>query len=220
MGRFIGPRVVTDGLLLYLDAANPKSYPGSGSTWYDLTNNKNNGSINEPTFNSLNYGGFVFNGIDDVIDIPAINLVGDLTISQVIKVSDLNQGPMPIGGGNAAGGTTYWGYIWFRDFGGISFTVNGESGSVFNVSPTKWINKLIYYTVVRNSNMAYIYINGILEDSMGMVTDDFTIRTVGNSYDSFYTCDGTIYSTKIYNRALSADEITQNYNAIRSRFSL
>ena len=125
---------------------------------------------------------------------------------------------MPIGGGDYAGGSTYWGYVWFRKDNGVSLAVNVEVGVGFSVLTSSWVNKTIYYTVTRSGTNAKFYINGVLLDTQSIVTDDFTIRAIGKSYDPYYTSDGTIYSTKIYNRSLSQQEITQNYNAIKSRY--
>ncbi len=63
-------QVVKDGLVVCLDAGNPKSYPGTGNTWYDLTINGNNGTLtNGPTFSSINGGGIVFDGINDYVSV-------------------------------------------------------------------------------------------------------------------------------------------------------
>ena len=62
-----GPRIVTDGLVLCLDAGNSKSYPGSGTAWNDLSRNGNNGTLNGPTFNSADRGSIVFDGTNDYV---------------------------------------------------------------------------------------------------------------------------------------------------------
>ena len=70
-----GPRfgIVQDGLVLNLDAGNTASYPGSGTTWFDLTSNNNDGTlINNPTFDSTNGGSIVFDGIDDYVSFSTI----------------------------------------------------------------------------------------------------------------------------------------------------
>ena len=70
MGVFAGPEVVEDGLVLALDAGNTKSYPGSGTTWTDLSGNGNNGTLtNGPTYSSSNGGSIVFDGVNDFVDI-------------------------------------------------------------------------------------------------------------------------------------------------------
>jgi hypothetical protein len=63
------PKIITDGLVLYLDAANTRSYPGTGTTWSDLSRGGNNGVLtNGPTFNSANGGSIVFDGVDDYVN--------------------------------------------------------------------------------------------------------------------------------------------------------
>ncbi len=66
---FTGPNIITNGLILELDAANRKSYPGSGTTWTDLSGNGNTGTLtNGPTFSSANGGSIVFDGVDDYVN--------------------------------------------------------------------------------------------------------------------------------------------------------
>ena len=86
--EYNNPKIVTDGLVLALDAANPKSYPGSGTTWSDLAGNNDATLTNGPTFDSGNSGSFVFDGIDDYADSgnPSIS-DGKLTVNAWIKIS-------------------------------------------------------------------------------------------------------------------------------------
>ena len=71
MGISYNPKIVTNGLILNLDAGNKKSYSGSGSVWYDLSGNNNNTVLtNGPTFSNTNSGNIVFDGIDDYVNIP------------------------------------------------------------------------------------------------------------------------------------------------------
>ena len=82
--------IVTDGLVLALDAANAKSYPGSGTTWSDLSGNRNTGTLtNGPTFNSGNGGGIVFDGVDDYVDCGNSSTlqINQGTISAWVKTS-------------------------------------------------------------------------------------------------------------------------------------
>ena len=69
MSNNYGPKIVTDGLVLCLDAADQNSYPGSGNTWYDLSGNGNNGTlVNGVGYNSGNLGSLVFGGVDDYVN--------------------------------------------------------------------------------------------------------------------------------------------------------
>jgi len=70
MATNYNPKITTDGLVLCLDAANPKSYPGSGTAWFDISGNSRNGTLtNSPTFSSSNQGYFSFDGTDDFVSI-------------------------------------------------------------------------------------------------------------------------------------------------------
>jgi hypothetical protein len=82
MGFYRGPHIVTDGLILSLDAANNKSYPRSGTTWNDLSGNGNNGTlVNGPTFSSANGGSIVFDGTNDVVSTTLVQtFVNELTV--------------------------------------------------------------------------------------------------------------------------------------------
>ena len=85
MAFFRGPNVVTNGLVLALDAANTKSYVSGSTTWNDLSGNNNSGSlVNGPTFNSANLGSIVFDGVDDYINCgnsSTLNITETFTIS-------------------------------------------------------------------------------------------------------------------------------------------
>jgi hypothetical protein len=92
MGIAYNPRTITDGLVLCLDAANPKSYPGSGTIWTDLSGNGNNGTlVNGVGYNSGNLGSLVFDGVDDVINLSSSssiqNLTTNFTISTIVRTN-------------------------------------------------------------------------------------------------------------------------------------
>ena len=163
----------------------------------------------------------VFDGTDDYIEFPTINLSGDFTIAQVANLSATANGPMPIGGGYYANGSTYQGYMWFRNNNNqIRLAVNGELVVVFSVLDSLWVGKTIYYAVKRQGTTATLYIDGIEVGSGTISTNNFDIRTVGYSYHPAYASQGNIPVTKIYNRALTAQEIQQNYQQYKTRFNL
>jgi len=204
-------QTITNGLILHLDAKFIPSYPRNGTTWYDISSGGTNGSlVNGPTYSSN--GAIVFDGTDDIVNISAIVLSGNFSITQTVNLTSTAQGPMPIGGGYFASGSDYRGYVWFRSNDTILFMVNGEVGYVFSVLSSKWVNKTINYTVTRSGSTAKIYINGVEEGSGSISTSNFTIRTIGASYNyPAYSCNGSIYTTSLYNRSLTLSEILQNY---------
>ena len=92
----IGP-IVTENLVLYLDAGNNASYPGSGTTWYDLVGNSNGILTNGPVFNTGNGGNIVFDGINDYVDFGNIlNLTSNFTLSTTFNMVDTTLGVQTI----------------------------------------------------------------------------------------------------------------------------
>ena len=95
-----GPRIVTDGLVLYLDAGNSKSYPGTGTVWNDLSGNNNNGTlVNGPTFSSANKGSIVFDGVNDGCNInnnSFINPTNAITFGAIVNLSGYGSNYAPI----------------------------------------------------------------------------------------------------------------------------
>ena len=74
------PTIITDGLKLWLDASNPSSYPGSGTTWYDLSGNGNNGTmVNGVTYSTANGGVMSFDGVNDIVNFTNSLIVNNLT---------------------------------------------------------------------------------------------------------------------------------------------
>ena len=163
----------------------------------------------------------IFDGTDDYVEFPTINLSGDFTIAQVMNIAGNANGPMPIGGGYYANGSTYQGYMWFRTNNNqIRLAVNGELVVVFSVLDSLWVGKTIYYAVKRQGTTATLYIDGIEVGSGTISTNNFDIRTVGYSYHPAYASQGNIPVTIIYNRALSSSEVQQNYRHYKTRFNL
>ena len=205
------PRINADEMVLYVDANQLTSYPTTGNSWYDLSGNASNGTLtNGPTFDSN--GWLTFDGVDDQVNISTLVLSGDFSITQTMNITTSNNGPMPVGGGNAGGGGDYRGYVWFRNSANeVRFKVNGETGPEFSVLSSKWVNKWISYTVTRSGNVGKLYINGVEEGSSTMSTNNFDIRSIGWSYNNAYLTTGDISKTLISNKALSTTEIFQNY---------
>jgi hypothetical protein len=238
MAFHYSPKIVTDGLVLYLDAANTKSYVPSSTSWNDISRGGNSGTlINGPTFNSGNYGSIVFDGVDDYVNIPngdSLNPTEQITISCYVKLTNLRNliyeslvVKTPSGG---AYGTGQYGLVGWRGglpAGGIFFRLELSSGlkSVnSNIDNTTILNKWVYVTATYDGSSMKIYYDSVLQNStsatgtINTITDDLFIGRNGinnNNYTSSY-----IANVKIYNKALSPSEILQNYNATKSRFGL
>lgn len=244
---FTGPHIVTDGLVLSLDAANTKSYPGSGTTWYDLSGNANHGRISNGEFvtqekylrNSGNTSNFFTVGIahSTSINSTLTTTTGGWTIEEVIW-SNSTTYPEADGGSVAStsaygGGAT--GFDWNHGIGigTFQFGQSSNSPSVYEdsfqltvPSPYNVFNTWRVRTMIwdRSGNYNYLYINGVL------IGSGSTPNTAGTSiYDGGGIDFGSLYGwrhfgrragIKIYNRALTAAEVQQNYNATKSRFNL
>ena len=215
------PSVVTSGLVLCYDAGNPRSYPGSGASWYDASNNGSAASIlNGPTYSSNNLGYLSFDGVNDYIDTgrTATQLGmydADYTFEAWVYPTDLTSDRTMFGTDQTnvrqgmhlvfRSGAIYQGH-YGSDFSAGTATLNG------------WNN--ISYTYVKSSSAASIYKNGVLQGtgtiSSFIGTTNILIARWASSY--YFAGPGSVY--KIYNRTLTAAEITQNYNALRGRYGL
>ena len=233
---FTGPNIVTDGLVLHLDAANTKSYPGSGTTWLDKSGYGNTGTLtNGPTYSSLNGGKIVLDGTNDYINVsnpqflnPGAN---SFTIDCWLKQNDLGYNGVVEGRG-----TNLHGFLFILNYpssGVASFFLNTTTDAGQNVyssttsgfsSITAWINATV--VVNRTSEIIKFYNNGIQEGSDVSITSGGTTDP-GSGYRYEIGSDlggpemnGDITVVKHYSRVLSAQEVLQNYNATKSRFNL
>ncbi len=211
-----GPSIVTDGLVLALDAANDKSYPGSGTTWNDLSGNGNNGTLtNGPTFNS---GGYLnFDGTNDHVVLDNTVSLNDFTATAVYTVNSLNNGWAMFFGSDDTDN-----FIGIGDSGTI-LRVQDVNSANSDLSYSSTLNKLTFLQVIQSGNTNTWYIDG---QSVGTSTNpsyggmEITHMVFYANGNSLGIWAGNYYIASIYNRALSASEVQQNYNAIKSRFGL
>ena len=225
MGFYRGPNIVTDGLVFAIDAGSERSYPGSGTTATDLAGTNTVALVNGVSYNPNQGGKWGFDGIDDqiVLNSGTALVLNDFTITQWIQFPS-STSKMSIGGGqyNTTPVQEYRGYIWYRSpQNEIRVTVNNETGAIFNVASSVYCNKWSQITATRSSGTYKLYVDGVQVDiTRTGSTNDFSIRTIGWSYNNSYAFAGSISNTLIYNTALSAAEVLQNYNAQKSRFGL
>ena len=232
MGTSYNPRIVTDGLVFCVDAANKRSYPGAGNTWTDLTANKNNGTLtNGPTFDSANAGSIVFDGTNDYVacvqsfsrnqtqlTISSWVKFNNFTTSRAIYVETKNDVSSRIDlAVTSSQGIRFAG----RDDDSDSFTQ-------FAISATSLINTDVWYNIVgvydplnTNNN---VYLNSVNVTSLSLnLGDGFPDTTsatqrIGNNGPNTSYMNGNIALVQIYNRALTPDEIRQNYLATKGRY--
>lgn len=230
MGISRGKSIVTDGLVLALDAANKKSYPGSGTTWTDLNGNGRNGVLtNGPTFSTTNVGIITFDGINDKI---LLNDTLDTALTTQYWTADIWFNiDSTYAGYDAMIGNGYPFQLYIND-GKVKawLSSNASSGVYFlnSMTSTQTISVDTWYNLifVRNGTNYYYYINGVLDQSATSNTNVCAAANqnaqIGNLWDvnDTFVWDGDISNVKIYNRALTATEVLQNYNATKDRFGL
>jgi uncharacterized protein (TIGR02145 family) len=221
-----GP-IITSGLVLHLDAGNTSSYPGSGTTWTDLSGNNNHGTlINGPTYSSTNSGSIVLDGSNDYIDFgnsASLRAIGGTTN---ITVSGWAYYTAYGGGGQSYSVITVKGAPWtwllenYLDTFRFRIVAGGADVSVGDVS-THQLN--VWYNVVGTydgSNMR-LYINGVLKNTVpqtGTLATNSETAKIGTWQGTDYNLTGRVSNVSIYNRVLTAAEVLENYNALRPRF--
>jgi len=218
--------IVTDGLMLNLDAGYVPSYPTSGTTWYDLSGNGNDGTlVNGPTFDSGNNGSIVFDAIDDFVSLTSFPLFNSVvTTGAWIYILGNHTGH------GSAGTIFYHGgrYFQYRNDKRIASYWNGG----YYYTPYNSISYNQWHHVVQvwdspNATLK-VFIDGILKLNQTISTSNKTsssaaqIGMQNTNPDGLYAriFNGKMASIKLYNRPLSDDEVLQNYNAQKGRFGL
>lgn len=216
------PKIVTDGLALCLDASNPKSYPGTGNTWFDLSGNNNHCVWDSlPTYNATH---FTFNGTSNFGTITnnfSLNFANEQTLIIIMRHShtDLRRNPWD---------QAYGGYgTWTHEYGVNINQYFGDAGTnatpyVGLTSPTTERNVWNVMCSTRNTVEQKWYKNGSLASttahSYGTLTTTTANIRIGRGYAGYWTGDMAIVLA--YTRALTAIEVNQNFNATRGRFGI
>lgn len=215
-----GPNIITDGLVLALDAGSHKSYPGSGTTWYDLSGNSNNGTlINGPTFSN---GSILFDGVNDYVTTLTNYAFGvnPFTISGWARAYENQVSRFPT---IICVGSTGTSANWQVDFsdGIFTFRAGTTSISTTHILDGKWL----FFSIVRESTLTgglKIYVYNTLNTS-ATATNNFSEVSnykIGTNRNENHPFQGDISNLLVYNQALTASEVLQNYNATKSRFNL
>jgi hypothetical protein len=224
--------IVTSGLVLNLDAAQTASYPGSGTTWTDLSGNGNNGTlISGPTFDSANGGSIVFDGSNDYVLVNSNASIPYGSTARTVSIwfytntttwADNANNLFYYGAGS--NGSSFG--IDFSTYPFIEVWTYGGAGRDLTFSTTYsqvgWKNITVTYN---GSTTILIYENGTFTQTLTLTSacntpsSDVYIGAVNPSILTAYY-DGRIATTQIYNRALSAAEVTQNFNCLRMRYGI
>ena len=216
-----GGGFITSNLVLHLDASNSSSYSGSGTTWTDLSDSGNNGTLtNGPTFDSSDGGSIVFDGANDRVQFGSdiLDPNSNFTITAWVNFDDLTSGTHTIVSDHSNTGSFQFRYS--VNHNGVQIVdsniVNVGVFSSSNLSAATWYQ----LTVTRSSNTYTLYINGSSNSSFTSTNVyDRGPQTIGANY--YFTTewfDGKIAQVFAYSSALSASEVTQNYNATKSNY--
>lgn len=221
MAYNFGGKIVQDGLILYLDAANRRSYPGAGTDWNDLTVNRNNGTlINGHTFSSANAGSIVFDGSNDYVSTNYTASLGDFTVGVWFKASNsLNGGYARLVDKDYASGFWIGKYETPNNWGGGVLESSPPYGRYVTLPDNQW--NCIFS--VRQDTTHTVYGNGITNNTSGTVSSaalNSTNISVASLAGVSNFLNGSISLLCVYNRALSAQEVLQNYNALKHRYGL
>jgi hypothetical protein len=236
---YANENIVTSGLVLNLDAGKLASYSGSGTTWTDLSGLGNNGTlVNGPTYSSGSGGSIVFDGVNDYASHPSPSPLSGTQLFTFETWVNFTSISGDFGGTNKAA-ALFEGNVGQPEFfvysvNNSSFTpyaiVYGRAGGLTTGSLNANVSSLMsngnWYQIVlvrSASNVEILYLNGS-SIATGNVSNSFNDGQTlfGGGIISGYTAylNGKVANIKIYNRALSATEIAQNFNALRYRYGI
>lgn len=231
MPNYYGPKIATDGLQLYLDAANVKSYPGTGATWYDLSGNGKNFTLNGATWNSAGY--ILFDGVNDNATGPAsntFNLGSEHTVETVSQLSVLKATTL-FNWVNANGDRQIMAHVPWEN-GAVFYDVAGCCGAdnrIFYTPSTSFLNRTVHMTFRTRTSTTprrQVFENSVEKVNSGAnVTANISFGNTPAVLGDYSSTPGTayngrLYMIRLYNRALTDGEVLENYNATKTRFEL
>ena len=219
------PPIVTNGLVLNLDAAFTPSYSQSGVTWYDVSSGGNNGILtNGPTFNSENGGSIVFDGVDDYVSLgnqQSLQFTDNFSAFIWIKPTSqqIEKGIV----GNASYNNGGWMIaLGISNFFKPIIVINSQTNQAVLGNTTLVSNTWYNIGFTFSSGVLTLYLNGSVDNTgSGLsITKNTTTFVIGQgSQGGWGSFTGLIPSTQVYNRTLSATEVLQNYEAIGTRYT-
>ena len=217
--------IVTSGLVLSLDAGNSSSYPGTGSTWTDLSGSVNTGTLfNSPVYSSNNGGYLDFDGIDDYAsgaNSVSTDLTGDMSCEVWFKLDAVaGDWVRPFGKGDSSNRT--YGLWYNTTSGGFLYQRYGTSNFQAQLTTLPTVGQWYQMVGTTTGSNHVLYINGV-SVATATATGPWASSTEGYrvAAATFHTFhNGPLSIARLYNRGLSAAEVSQNFNANRGRYGL
>ena len=237
MGLAHSPRIVTDNLVFYLDSANTKSYPGSGTTWTDLKNGGYDATLNGPSWSNTNSGIFTYDGTDDraTFDKSTFTLGSTFTIEVWYRFTSSETNVFNNGGLFTQGADGDWN----TSVGSNKGLILGANQIVYKTSGGTTIWTAYTSTPSQNNWHQFVF---TFNAGTGNVLIDGGTSTIysATNFQSSYSNTNGMYGVgladktsnyrgemigdiaifKVYNVVLTASEIEQNYNALRGRYGI
>jgi hypothetical protein len=231
LGRQIGTPVgtsnmITTGLILNLDASNPTSYSGTGTTWFDISGSGKNATLNNGvTYSTNNGGALVFDGINDyvVTNTSTSDMTsGQITIDIWFKANSfsnqigLYQFANELSSGLPSILAQFTNYTGGPNTAQVRYYINGGYVMAHFVHESNIQNITLTY----ESGVWKAYLNGVLQTTWtsGFISYGTSKFWIGNGYNGYTSINN--YSMRIYNKGLTSKEVLQNFNATKSRFGL
>ena len=232
MGFYNGPKLITNGLRLLLDSRSKRSYPGSGTTWYDLSGHNNHGTLVNFTGASAgstsgfdtNTGlmmydrhvGSAYNTANNYVNIPNSATLDECLITNGMSISFWFRQDTSV-----CTAMTKWDGSWEVYYcSNLVFRTQGTGGSDLSTgdtAPSGFHN----ICVTSTSTGRKVYVNGVVE-ATGTNTvsgqNETNPISIGAYYNGYYAMVGSLPYYALYNRELTSDEVNQNYNALKEGF--
>jgi hypothetical protein len=227
--RELSPNIITDGLVLHLDAGNTSSYPGTGTDWFDLTGNGNNGTLtNGVTYLTDNGGIMSFDGINDYVYTPNTNfldLPNNTSMEFWVNSNSLNNNDIISHRFNCYGAA--YNPTWTNGYtpGKLSIYYAISGWKAVSTTTTPLPNTWYHLVGTYDGTTMRIYLNGVLENTrnvIGNIAQNEAYLGIGTytGAPGTYAWDGKIPIVRYYHKTLTDNEVLQNYNALKTRFGL
>ena len=221
MGISAGPSGVSDGLVFQLDAANLRSYSGTGLTANGLVSGIGGTLVNGVGFGSTSKGFFIFDGSNDYVNVPSTSLIygsSSRTMTSWSRITTNNGSTY----GSFAYGNSGSNQAFFIGVNGLNPFCGAWANDLTATSTFISLNTWFHTVCVYDGTTAFLYVNGILATS---ASKSWNTNNVGRAYlgrqvDNGQYWTGHIAQVQLYNRVLSATEILQVYNSQRTRFGV
>jgi hypothetical protein len=234
-----GPDIIEDGLVLCLDAASKRSYPGTGTVWTDLKGANNGTLTNGPTFDADNGGGIVFDGTDDSVDFTNSSSLRPVNVSAGIWAkTDGTNSYDPIFCVDDGSRNDYG--ITIKDGGSgrrVGVQLNTNSGYISGANSASWYDleadhgsatailstQFNYILISYDGITAKIFFNGVEKKSttsgIGGDIEYPGVIQIAICKDTSFYCGASVAGFHVYNRALTADEVRRNYLSTKERYA-